>query len=120
VNNSIGAKMPTQFLKQPLVKLLVIEMVIFGIIALLAVALDFTYSTGLMLVGAGLWLIRFSGGSSAPSFSRGAFTYELQHQYLKDLKNPEIIKQRFEFMNDLLIIGTFPLVIGIILSLLRL
>jgi hypothetical protein len=109
-----------QFLQRPVAKLLVIELLIFGVFGLLSFSIGFTYSTGLMLVGAGLWLIRFSGGSTAPNFSRGAFSYELQHQYLKDMKNPQHMQRRFEFMNDLLIIGAFPLVIGIILSLFRL
>jgi hypothetical protein len=120
MNNSIGVKMSTQLLKQPLVKLLVIEVVIFGIIALLAVSLQFTYSTGLIMIGLAILLIRFSGASSSTTFAKSAFSYELQNQYLKDVRNPQLAHERLQALNDFLIIGLIPLVGGVILSLVRL
>jgi hypothetical protein len=109
----------TKFLERPLGKLIVIEAIIFGIVGILSVILGFTYSSGLMLVGAAIFVLRFTGGSSAPHFSRGALSYELQNQHLRELKDINQMKRRFDFTNDLLIIGAIPLVIGVILSLLR-
>jgi hypothetical protein len=109
-----------QFVAHPLGKLFLIEVVILGIVGLLSIVMSFTYSTGLMLIGAGILFLRFTAsGTSAPGLTRGPFAYELYSQQIRESKDPNQIKQRFALMSDLLIIGFIPLAVGVVLSLLR-
>jgi uncharacterized membrane protein len=109
-----------QFLKSSAGKLLIIEVIIFGVVGLVALLTQANYGVALIVAGAGIWFVNFTTASGAPRLSRGAFSHGLEQQFLDDFKDTGAMKKRFEFINDILLIGAIPLIAGMILSLLRL
>lgn len=109
-----------QFLKSPAGKLLIVELIIFGVVGLVAGLTRANYGLALIVAGVGIWFINFTTASGAPRLANSEISHGLEQQFLDEIKNTPRYGKRFEFLNDILMIGAIPLAAGIILSLLRL
>jgi hypothetical protein len=100
--------------RTPLSRLIVFEIIIFGVVGLVCSIIRFDYSMGLALAGAALLAMRIRTTPNA--YSGGAGIEKLERQYIQDVNNPSLMRRGYDFISDLLIVGLIPLVVGIVLA----
>src|SRR5215207_2182753 len=100
--------------RTPLSRLIVFEIIIFGVVGLVCSLIRFDYSMGLALVGAALLAMRIRTTPNA--YSGGAGIEKLERQYVQDVNNPSLMRRGYDFISDLLVVGLIPLIVGIVLA----
>jgi hypothetical protein len=101
-------------LQHPLVRFVVVEAAIFGIIGLLCLALKWDYSIALALAGAAIMALRI--GSAPRTYDRNVGIYAYERQFIRDARDIGMIHRMQQFSSDLFVIGIVPLVAGIVLA----
>jgi hypothetical protein len=98
----------------PLSRLIVFEIIIFGVVGLVCSIIRFDYSMGLAIVGAALLAMRFR---TTPNLYTGGIGNErLERGFIRDANNPTLMQRGYDFIGDLLVVGLIPLIVGIVLA----
>lgn len=103
-----------ELLHKRVIRLIVIESLIFALVAVFSLATGFKFSMGLTAVGAVLLVLQFSGGRYRID-SRGMGSYTFEKQVLKDVQKQQP-QRAFALMNELTVISLIPLVTGLLLE----
>jgi hypothetical protein len=101
-------------LQNRIIRLFVIESLLFAVIGVFSLMTGLQFSLGLLGVGAIILVLQFSGGRQRFS-SRAIGSYMLEKQYLQDIQN-EPVQRTTTLVNEFLLIGVIPLVIGLLLE----
>ena len=97
-------------------RVLLVEVVLFGIVGLFCLLTGFKYGVALVLSGALVMVPGFMGSSSASRLEGyGIGSNTLEQQMVRDLSDYEQINRTHAMFNDVIILCGIPMLSGILL-----
>lgn len=103
--------------KKFLRRLLIVETVLFGIVAVISMVTKVPFGAALILAGFGLIVLGFMGSSSGGRLKslHGLGSNTMEDQMVQDFNDYEQISRTQGMLNDLIMISAVPVLLGIVI-----
>lgn len=100
-------------------RLIIVEGILFMIVGLVCFLTGFHYGVGLALAGCLIIVLGFTGSSSASRLSNPTMgSNTMEQQMMRDFRDAKQIGRTQGLMNDILLIGSVPILLGFVFMML--